>query len=191
VFNLIIFLLFIILLLLGVPIVFALLVPCLGAFVFYPDLPIQLIDARLANSYFSSTVMAIPLFIFAAQILTDINVADDIFTFVNKLVGHVRGGLAHVNVLASIVFAGMSGSTSADAAGLGKVEIKAMNAQGYPKGFSAAVTASSSIIGPIIPPSIAAIVYGTFAQVSTVKLLIGGLMPGFIMAICLMIFKLL
>jgi tripartite ATP-independent transporter DctM subunit len=184
---LIIFLLFMILLLFGVPIVFALLVPCLGTFVFYPQLPIQLIDARLANTYFSSSVMAIPMFIFAAQILTDIKVADSIFAFVNKLVGHVRGGLAHVNVLASIIFAGMSGSTSADAAGLGRVEIKAMKDQGYPLAYSAAVTAASSTIGPIIPPSIAAIFYGTFAQVSITKLLIGGFIPGLVMAICLMV----
>jgi tripartite ATP-independent transporter DctM subunit len=184
---LIIFLLFIILLLFGVPIVFALLVPCLGAFVFYPELPILLIDARLSNAYFSSNMMAIPLFIFAAQILTDIKVADSIFAFVNKLVGHVRGGLAHVNVLASIIFAGMSGSTSADAAGLGKVEIKAMNDQGYPIAYSAAVTAASSTIGPIIPPSIAAVFYGTLAQVSITQLLIGGILPGLVMAICLMV----
>jgi tripartite ATP-independent transporter DctM subunit len=182
----IIFLLFVILLCLGVPVVFALLVPCMAAFVFYPELPIQLMDARLANSYFSSTVMAIPLFIFAAQILTDIKVADTIFDFLNKLVGHIRGGLAHVNVLASVVFAGMSGSTGADAAGLGKVEIKAMVDQGYPRPFSAAITAASATIGPIVPPSIAAIIFGTYAQVSTVRLLIGGFLPGLVMAICLM-----
>jgi tripartite ATP-independent transporter DctM subunit len=184
---LVIFLLFTLLLLLGVPIIFALLVPAIAAFVLYPDLPIQLIQSRLGNSYMSSTLMAVPLFIFAAQILTEIKITDAIFGFVNKLVGHVRGGLAHVNVLASVIFAGMSGSMTADAASLGKVEIEAMNQQGYPKAFSAAVTAASATIGPVIPPSIPAIIYGAVAEVSIGKLLIGGFLPGIIMAIVQMI----
>jgi tripartite ATP-independent transporter DctM subunit len=184
---LIILLLFVVLLLLGVPIIFALLVPGIFACIFYPDVPIQLMNARLANSFLSSSVRAIPLFIFAAQILTDIKICDAIFNFVNKCVGHVRGGIAHVNVLASLIFAGMSGSSGADAAGLGKVEIEAMNNQGYPKAFSAAVTAASSTIGPIIPPSIPAIVFGSLAGVSTGKLLIGGFIPGLLMAIMQMI----
>jgi tripartite ATP-independent transporter DctM subunit len=147
-------------------------------------------SARLANSFLSSSLLAIPLFMFAAQILTDIKIADAIFGFVNKCVGHVRGGLAHVNVIASIVFAGMSGSAVADAAGLGKVEIKAMKDQGYPTAFSAAVTAASATIGPIIPPSVPIIIYGSIAGVSIGKLLIGGFLPGCIMALmlCLGIF---
>jgi tripartite ATP-independent transporter DctM subunit len=184
--TVIIFLLFIILLLLGVPIVFALLVPGIVACLFFPDIPFQLMGPRLVNSFLSSTLVAIPMFVFAAQILTDIKVSDAIFGFVNKLVGHVRGGLAHVNVIASVIFAGMSGSAVADAAGLGKVEIKAMNDQGYPKPFSAAVTAASATIGPIVPPSISAIVYGAMTSVSIGKLLIGGFLPGLIMAIMMM-----
>jgi tripartite ATP-independent transporter DctM subunit len=184
---LIIFLLFVILLLLGVPIAFALLVPGIVAFAFYPELPLQLMGSRLANAFLSSSLLAVPLFIFAAQILNDIKVTDAIFGFVNKCVGHIRGGLAHVNVLASIVFAGMSGSATADAAGLGKVEIKAMNDQGYPPALSAVITASSATIGPIIPPSIPVIIYGSIAGVSIGKLLIGGFLPGIIMAIMLML----
>jgi tripartite ATP-independent transporter DctM subunit len=185
--DLIIFLLFVILLFLGVPIVFALLVPGIIACVLYPDIPIQLMGARLANSFLSSPLLAIPLFVFAAQILTDIKVADAIFGFVSKCVGHVRGGLAHVNVLGSVIFAGMSGSAVADAAGLGKVEIKAMEDQGYPTAYSAAVTAASATIGPIIPPSIPVIIYGSIAGVSIGRLLIGGFLPGCIMAIMMMI----
>jgi tripartite ATP-independent transporter DctM subunit len=184
--ELIIFLLFIILLLLGIPIVFALLVPGIVACIFYPDIPIQLMGPRLVNSFLSSSLLAIPLFVFAAQILSDIKVTDAIFEFVNNIVGHVRGGIAYVNVIASVVFAGMSGSAVADAAGLGKVEIKAMNDQGYPKPFSAAVTAASATIGPIVPPSIPAIVYGAMASVSIGKLLIGGFIPGVVMAIMMM-----
>jgi tripartite ATP-independent transporter DctM subunit len=185
--ELIIFLLFVILLLLGVPIVFALLVPSIFAFAFYQELSVQLLSGRLANSFLSSSLLAVPLFIFAAQILTDIKITDSIFGFVSKCVGHIRGGLAHVNVVASIIFAGMSGSATADAAGLGKVEIKAMNDQGYPPAFSTAVTASSAMIGPIIPPSIPMIIFGSIAGVSIGKLLIGGFIPGIIMAIVLMI----
>jgi tripartite ATP-independent transporter DctM subunit len=185
--GLVIFLLFVILLFLGVPILYALLVPGLAACVFFPDIPIQMMSTRLANSFLSSSLLAIPLFIFAAQILTDIKVADAIFGFVNRCVGHVHGGLAHVNVLASVIFAGMSGSAAADAAGLGKVEIEAMNKQGYPPAFSAAVTAASAVIGPIIPPSIPIIIFGSIAGVSIGKLLISGFIPGLIMAIVLMI----
>jgi tripartite ATP-independent transporter DctM subunit len=181
--NLVIFLLFTLLLLLGAPVLVALLVPGIAAIVLYPELPMQLIGPRVANSFLGSSTLAVPLFIFAAQILTDIEISDAIFGFVNKLVGHVHGGLAQVNVLASIIFAGMSGSAVADAAGLGKVEIEAMNKQGYPSAFSAAVTAASSMIGPIIPPSITVIVYGALAEVSIGKLLIGGFIPGLVMAI--------
>jgi tripartite ATP-independent transporter DctM subunit len=184
---LIIFLLLVILMLLGVPIIFTLLIPGVVACIFYPEIPIQLMSARLANSFLSSSLLAIPLFVFAAQILTDIKIADAIFGFLNKCVGHVSGGLAQVNVLASIVFAGMSGSAVADAAGLGKVEIEAMNKQGYPLAFSAAVTAASATIGPIIPPSISLILYGALAGVSIGKLLIGGFIPGLLMGIVLMI----
>jgi tripartite ATP-independent transporter DctM subunit len=185
--HLLIFLLFTILLLIGTPIVFALLVPAVLACIFYPDIPIQLMSARLANSFLSSSLLAIPLFIFAAQILGEIKVTDSIFNFVNKCVGHVCGGLAHVNVIASVIFAGMSGSAVADAASLGKVEINAMEEQGYSTPFAAAVTASSATIGPIMPPSIAMVLLGSVAGVSIGKLLIGGFVPGLIMALVMMI----
>jgi tripartite ATP-independent transporter DctM subunit len=182
-----IFLSFVILLFLGVPIVFALLIPGVIVCVTNPEIPLMLMGPRLTNTFLSSSLLAIPLFVFAAQILTDIKVADAIFGFLNKCVGHVRGGLAHVNVLASVVFAGMSGSAVADAAGLGKVEIDAMNKQGYPKAFAGAVTAASATIGPIVPPSIAMIIFGTTGMVSITRLLLGGFFPGLIMAIVLMI----
>jgi tripartite ATP-independent transporter DctM subunit len=182
----VIFLLFVILIFLGAPIGIALLIPCIAAFIFYPDLPIQVMNARMANTYLSSGLLAIPLFVFAAQILNDIKITDAIFGFVNKCVGHVCGGLAQVNVLASVVFAGMSGSAAADAAGLGRVEIKAMKDQGYSTPFAAAVTAASSTIGPIIPPSIPLIIFGSVSGVSIGKLLIGGFLPGLIMAFMLM-----
>jgi tripartite ATP-independent transporter DctM subunit len=183
--NLVIFLLFAILLCLGVPIGLALLLPSITAFFLYPDISIQLLGSRLANTYLSSSLLALPLFIFAAQILSDIQITDSIFGFVNRCLGHIRGGLAYVNVLASIIFSGMSGSAAADAAGLGKVEIDAMNAQGYPKAYSAALTAASATIGPIIPPSVPMIVFGSVTGISIGKLMIGGFFPGLIMGLML------
>jgi tripartite ATP-independent transporter DctM subunit len=179
---LVIFLLFTCLLFLGVPIPLALLIPGIIGCIFSPEIPIQIMSARLAYSFFSSSLVAIPLFIFAAQILSDIKICDAIFSFISKCVGHVRGGLAHVNVVASIIFAGMSGSATADAASLGKVEIEAMNKQGYPLAFSAAVTAASAMIAPIIPPSIPMIIFGSVTGISIGKLLIGGFIPGVVMA---------
>jgi tripartite ATP-independent transporter DctM subunit len=185
--DLILFLLFVILLFLGVPVTFSLLLPAIAAFAIYPELPVQMMGLRLCNSYLSSTLLAIPLFIFAANILSDINVTDAIFGFVNKCVGHVRGGLAHVNVIASVIFSGMSGSAVADASSLGKVEVKAMEDAGYSRPFAAAVTAASATIGPIIPPSIPVIIFGAVTGVSIGKLLIGGFIPGIIMALVEMI----
>jgi tripartite ATP-independent transporter DctM subunit len=185
--NLIIFLLFLLFLCLGVPVGWALLMPCIAAIAIYPEITGMLMCTRIMNTLLSPTLLAIPLFIFAARILNDIKITDAIFGFVNKLVGHVRGGLGHVNVLASVVFAGMSGSAAADAAGLGQVEIKAMKDQGYSSAFSAVITAASATIGPIMPPSIPVIIYGSIAEASIGKLLIGGFFPGLIMAICLMI----
>ena len=110
-------------------------------------------------------------------------ITDRIFNVARSLVGHYKGGLGHVNIVASIIFAGMSGSAVADAGGLGAVEIKAMTDDGYPKGFSAAVTGASSTIGPIIPPSIPAVIYGAIANASIGKIFIGSIVPGLIMVL--------
>jgi len=177
---------FIILLCVGVPIGLTLLVAGVGM-MFATDIPLQLLGPRMLNAVNSYPLLAIPLFIMAAQILNDIEMTDEIFDFANRIVGHIRGGLAHVNILASIIFAGMSGSAVADVSGLGRVEIKAMNNQGFDPKFSAAITAASSTIGPIIPPSIPLVLYGVMAQVSVGKLLIAGIFPGLIMAGLLMI----
>jgi len=111
-----------------------------------------------------------------------------IFGFASALVGHIRGGLGHVNVLASIIFAGMSGSAVADAAGLGQVEIKAMVDRGYDPASSAAVTCASCVIGPIVPPSVIMIVYAVLAEESVGHLFLGGAIPGFVLGILLMTF---
>jgi len=155
--------------------------------IIYPDISIQLFLARIANAVNSHSLIAIPLFILTGEILNVFKLTDIIFDFAEQLVGHIKGGLAHVNVVASVILSGMSGSAVADAAGLGRIEIKAMSERGFGKAFSAVVTATSSTIGPIIPPSIPLVIYGVIAQESIGKLLIGGAIPGLIMASSLML----
>lgn len=114
-------------------------------------------------------------------------ITDELFGTARELVGWIPGGLGHANVLASVIFAGMSGSASADAGGLGAIEIKAMRDHGYDDDFSAAVTAASSVIGPIFPPSIPLIIYGASASVSVSKLFMGGVIPALVMAVLMMV----
>ena len=123
----------------------------------------------------------------AGNILNSGGIAARIFEFATALVGHIRGGLAHVNVVASLIFAGMSGVAQADAAGLGTVEIRAMRREGFDPAFAAAVSASSAIVGPIIPPSVIMVVYGVLAQVSVGDLFLAGIIPGFVIGLLLMI----
>ena len=135
----------------------------------------------------SFPLMAVPFFVLAAGIMNEAGLTSRIFDFANDMVGHIKGGLGHVNVVASMIFAGMSGSNTADVAGLGKIEMKAMMEKGYSKTFSAAITVSSSCIGPIIPPSIIMLVYGVSAGVSVGRLFLGGFIPGVLMGILLMV----
>ena len=132
--------------------------------------------------------MALAFFILAGNIMNNGGVTDQIFGFCKKAVGWIPGGLGHANVLASVIFAGMSGAAVADAGGLGAIEVKAMRDDGYDDEFSVAVTGASSIIGPIIPPSIPVVVYAVAASVSVGKLLIGGLLPGLVLALCMMVY---
>src|SRR5690606_14702067 len=123
----------------------------------------------------SFPLLAIPLFILAGNLLNRAGIAERIFTFSMALVGHIRGGLAHVNVLASLIFAGMSGVAQADAAGLGTVEIRAMRRAGFDPAFAGAVSAASSILGPISPPSVIMVIYAVMAQVSVADLFLAGI----------------
>jgi len=138
---------------------------------------------KLAGGVDIFTLLAAPLFIFCGNIMNQGGITDRIFNFANSLVGHIRGGLGHVNVLASMMFAGMSGSAIADAAGLGPIEIKAMTDHGFDKEFSVAVTAASAVIGPIIPPSTIMIIYGVTAEVSISRLFLGGIIPGILIGL--------
>lgn len=131
--------------------------------------------------------MAIPMFIFAGQIMSECKISDGIIKFSDLIVGRFRGGLAQVNILASMFFGGCSGSALADVTGLGSVLIPAMEEKGYSREFSAAVTVASSIQGPIIPPSIPMVIFASVAQVSTGALLIGGAVPGVLLGLSQML----
>jgi tripartite ATP-independent transporter DctM subunit len=130
-------------------------------------------------------LLAVPFFILAGNLMNAAEITDRLFAFARSLVGHLRGGLGHVNIVASVIFSGMSGTAVADAGGLGTVELKAMRDQGYDIGFAVGITASSSTIGPIIPPSLAMIVYGLMANASVGQLFVAGIVPGLLMALAL------
>jgi len=131
-------------------------------------------------------LIAVPLFVFAAKVMNSGAVTEKIFRFANSLVGRWRGGMGHVNVVASIIFSGMTGSAVADASGLGIMEIEAMREQGYDDSFSCAITAASATIGPIFPPSIPMIFYAMLSGASIGQLFIGGMIPGILIGLALM-----
>ncbi len=178
------FIIFLAVLLLNGSVAFSMLF-CSGIYFLVEGLSFMLVAQRLVAGANQFVLLAIPFFILASNIMNYGGVTDRIFNFANKAVGHIPGGLGHANILASVIFAGMSGSAVADCAGLGKIEIKAMKDAGYDEGFAAAITGASSIIGPIIPPSIPCVLYGVAASVSIGQLFLGGAIPGVIMALCL------
>ncbi len=151
---------------------------------------LMMLVQRLTEGANTFTLLAVPGFILAGNLMNSGEVTDRIFDFCGKLVGHITGGLGHANILASVIFAGMSGAAIADAGGLGAIELKAMHDAGYDDEFSLAVTGASSLVGPIIPPSIPMVVYGTAASVSIGRLFMAGAVPGIIMAIimCIMVY---
>ena len=150
--------------------------------------PPAIIPSRMIDGVDSFALLAVPFFILAGSLMNAGGLTDRIFAFARALVGWVSGGLAQVNILGSVIFAGMSGSALADLAGLGSVEIKAMRANGYPVPFSAAVTLASCTIGPLIPPSIILVIYGLATNTSIGQLFLGGLVAGLVVAACLMLY---
>ncbi len=158
-----------------------------GSMVYMLTNDVNLIMAvqRLAIGVDSFPLIAVPFFIFAGNIMNSAGITKKIFSFADHIVGHLTGGLAHANILASIIFSGMSGAAIADAGGLGAVELEAMKEGGYDDDFSLAITGASSIIGPIIPPSIPAVIFAVTGSISTGKLFAAGILPGLIMAVML------
>lgn len=177
---------FTLLFLLGWPVVLSILVPSIG-YVLLNDLPIELIGQRMAYALDSFPLVAVPVFIFVGNLMNQAGITERIFKFADTLVGRVPGGLAQVNIFASLIFSGMSGAALADIGGLGRVEMKAMVAHGFRRDFSAALTAASAIVGPIFPPSIPLIIYGSVTTVSIVQLLLAGIVPALICVAFLMI----
>ncbi|MFT2111700.1 TRAP transporter large permease [Marinomonas sp. 2405UD68-3] len=183
---LLLFLILFVLLVIGVPVAVSLGIASL-IFIIADGVPSVVVLHNMVNGINSFPLIAIPFFILAGHLMNTGGITNRIFAFARALVGWMPGGLGHVNVGASVVFAGMSGAAVADAGGLGNVEIKAMKDAGYDSDFSVGITAASSTIGPIIPPSLPLVIYGVVADTSIGQLFAAGLIPGLIMAFSLMI----
>lgn len=178
--------LFMLLFMAGFPVVYAILLPSI-LYVAVEGLPLGLLAQRVTYALDSFPLVAVPLFIFVGNLMNLAGISERIFRFATTLVGRLPGGLAQVNIVASLIFSGMSGSALADVGGLGRIEIDAMRKRGFDPAFAGAVTASSATVGPIFPPSIPLIVYGSITSVSIVQLLIAGIMPALVCVALLMV----
>ncbi len=177
----------IVLMVMGAPLYACFLGGCAVYFLIDPGLSLMMLPTKLVAAMNSFPFLAIPFFIFAGQIMNRGGITTRIFHFSDTLVGRFRGGLAYVNILASFIFSGMSGSALADLGGLGPIEMKAMTDQGFDEDFSLGITAASSTIGPIVPPSIPFVSYALFSGASLGGLFMAGFMPGIAMVVTLSI----
>ncbi len=182
----VLFLTFLVLLLINMPIAFALGIAAATTLLVDDTLPINSIVTRAFVGVDSFTLLAIPFFIIAGELMNACGITERIVAFARSLVGFIRGGLAHVSIVSSMFFAGISGSATADASALGSMIIPAMKKNGFDADYAVAVNASSSAIGPIIPPSIMMVIYGSIANVSIAQLFLGGFVPGLVMGLGLM-----
>ena len=176
---------FVLLFLLGMPIA-ASMITSSFLYALTAGINLTIMGTRMFTGLNSFALIAIPLFILTAEVMNRTSVSDRIFGFCRDMVGYIPGGMGHVNIVTSIIFAGMSGSAVADAGGIGNLAYQAMVDEGFDEDFSACTTIASSTIGPIIPPSIPAVVYAMVANVSVGKLLFGGVIPGFLMGLVMM-----
>lgn len=178
---------FVVLLLTGMPVVFAIGLASVIAIYFGSDLPILIVAQRMVGQIDSFTLLAVPFFMLVGEVMERGGIAQRLVRLAACLVAHLRGGLAQVNVMASILFSGISGSTAADASAIGSLLIPSMVKRGYSRPFSAAITAASATIGPIIPPSSIAIIYAAIANVSVGQLFLAGIIPGLLIGAGLMV----
>ncbi|MDL1859501.1 TRAP transporter large permease [Betaproteobacteria bacterium PRO7] len=170
----------------GVPVAIAMAGSSLIYVMVSGNVPDFVVIHRMVNGIDSFPLLAVPFFVLAGNLMNSAGITNRIYNFALALVGWLKGGLGHVNVVGSMVFAGMSGTAIADAAGLGTIEIKAMRDHGYSTEFAVGVTAASATLGPIIPPSLPFVIYAMFANVSVGALFLAGLMPGVVMALLIM-----
>ncbi len=178
--------LFLFLLATGLPIAVSMGIPS-ALYLMMTNIPPSQLIQRMVTSLNSFPMLAVPLFILAAGLMNSSGITERLFEFAKLLVGRMKGGLAQVNIVASLIFSGISGAALADVGGLGNIEIEAMDKQNYPRTHSAAITAASAVIGPIFPPSIPLIIYGAAAETSSMRLLIAGVLPALVIAMALMV----
>lgn len=180
---------FILLMLLGVPVTMAIGAGSIAGLYWagFGDMA-MVVPQQILDGAAKPALLAIPFFILAGNLMNAIGLTDRIFNFCLALVGHFRAGLAYVNVIASLLFAGVSGAATADIAGLGQLEVKAMRARGYKPEFAAALTVATSLVGPIVPPSISLIVYAWLANESVARLFLAGVVPGILVALSFILY---
>ena len=171
----------------GLPVAMAMAAASLIYLLFVPSSPPLVVVHRMVSGIDSFPLLAVPFFILAGNLMNTAGITHRIYSYALALVGWLKGGLGHVNVVGSVVFAGMSGTAIADAAGLGTIEIKAMTDHGYDPEFAVGVTAASATLGPIIPPSLPFVIYGMMANVSVGALFLAGIFPGVVMALLMML----
>ena len=171
----------------GLPVAMAMAAASLLYLLFVPSSPPFVVVHRMVSGIDSFPLLAVPFFILAGNLMNTAGITHRIYSYALALVGWLKGGLGHVNVVGSVVFAGMSGTAIADAAGLGTIEVKAMTDHGYDPEFAVGVTAASATLGPIIPPSLPFVIYGMMANVSVGSLFLAGIVPGVFMALLMML----
>jgi len=171
----------------GIPVAIAMAGASLAYILLSGNLPPFVVIHRMVGGIDSFPLLAVPFFILAGNLMNNAGITTRIYNFALALVGWMKGGLGHVNIIGSVIFAGMSGTAIADAAGLGTIEIKAMKEHGYSTEFSVGVTAASATLGPIIPPSLPFVIYGMMANASVGALFLAGILPGALMAILMML----
>ncbi|MFZ0067386.1 MAG: TRAP transporter large permease [Pseudolabrys sp.] len=181
-------LVFISVLIAGVPVFIALAGSSLIFTHFIGNIPDFVVLHRMAGGIDSFPLLAVPFFILAGNLMNSAGITNRIYDFAVAIAGWMRGGLAHVNIIGSVIFSGMSGTAIADAAGLGTIEIKAMTDHGYDIELSVGVTAASATLGPIIPPSLPFVIYGMMANASIGALFLGGVIPGLVMTAFMMLY---
>jgi tripartite ATP-independent transporter DctM subunit len=184
--SFVVILAFVVFFILGFPVVVAIAVPAL-LYVLFAGFPMELIAQRMTYALDSFPLVAVPVFIFVGSLMNQSGITSDIYRFAHTVAGRVPGGLAQVNIIGSLIFSGTSGAALADIGGLGRIEIRAMVNAGFTRAYAAAVTGASAVVGPIFPPSIPIIIYGSVTSVSIVQLLVAGIMPALVYVALLMI----